>query len=67
MQFRVSYSITGTFDIEVPDEEIMGLVTAINYAKEMLKDSAFQAAVIQEGKGKKVTIIDTKPLGDNDA
>lgn len=67
MKFRISYTIAGTFDIDVPDEDIVGLETAIVYAKEVLKDSAFQAAVIQDGRNKKVSITDAKPIGDNNA
>jgi len=62
MKFKVSYSITGTFEIDVPDEEVTGMAPVIALAAEVLKDSAFQAGVIFEGQHKKVSVTGVEPV-----
>lgn len=64
MKFKVSYAITGTFDIDVPDENVTDLLSAITFSKEMLKDNLFQLGVVKAGRDKKVMIKDIKLLGD---
>lgn len=64
MKFKVSYAITGTFDIDVPDENVTDILSAITFSKEMLKDNLFQAGIIKAGRDKKVMIKDIKLLGE---
>lgn len=66
MKYRVHYRITGTFDVEVPDEEAGDMPAVYGHGKAALADPAFQAAMVYQGDGKRVALTGVEPVRNAD-